>query len=289
MTVVIKKLNVNKNERKTFLKLKDILGEYNVYVCPKIRVADVFQIEKSGITNEQYSYALKAHFDYVAVDEEDNFLFAVEFDGGAHADPTQQKRDKIKNELCEKFNFPILRIDSYYFNKKLRNMDILTWCIEVWFAQKWFIEAQENGEFSYDEPFMPMSIINVPHRKEKFPYYLSIDIRQKIREMSELGECKDLIPTTKIYTDDEGNYHAIAFIRIDEKKGVFAKSFLKNNQFPIDCIELVENLVLFPMYDKLVNAINRPNLAMGIKEIEKKVNFFDSKYYFRAGGGQFII
>ncbi len=39
---------------------------------------------------EEYSYALKAHFDFVVVRDDTLALFAVEFDGPQHTHQTQQ-------------------------------------------------------------------------------------------------------------------------------------------------------------------------------------------------------
>ncbi|QQP12353.1 DUF2726 domain-containing protein [Lysinibacillus agricola] len=85
-------------------------------------------------------------------------LFAVEFDGKSHLVEIQKSRDKLKNRLVERFNLPLLRINSLYLDKKYRSLDLLSWCIEVWFSAKYFYEAQRNGLIPYDEPFSPMSL-----------------------------------------------------------------------------------------------------------------------------------
>ncbi len=51
-------------------------------IAPKVRVADVLPIENSGLSNAEYSYALRSHFDWVVTEGEDRDpQFAVEFDG----------------------------------------------------------------------------------------------------------------------------------------------------------------------------------------------------------------
>lgn len=42
-------------------------------------MADVLQIEGSGVSNEEYGYALKAHFDFVVADLDSTAEFLVEF------------------------------------------------------------------------------------------------------------------------------------------------------------------------------------------------------------------
>ncbi|WP_082340162.1 DUF2726 domain-containing protein [Lysinibacillus agricola] len=118
-----------------------------------------FPITDSGISNEEYSFALKSHFDFTVYDNTTlQPLFAVEFDGKSHLVEIQKSRDKLKNRLVERFNLPLLRINSLYLDKKYRSLDLLSWCIEVWFSAKYFYEAQRNGLIPYDEPFSPMSL-----------------------------------------------------------------------------------------------------------------------------------
>ena len=44
-----------------------------------MRIVDVILIENSGITNEQYTYCLKAHFDNI-ICQNNKVEFAVEYD-----------------------------------------------------------------------------------------------------------------------------------------------------------------------------------------------------------------
>ncbi|HZU04334.1 MAG TPA: DUF2726 domain-containing protein [Chloroflexota bacterium] len=53
-------------------------------VSTKVRVADALEIANSGLSNEEYSYALKSHFDFVVSDGNGKAAFAVEFDGRQH-------------------------------------------------------------------------------------------------------------------------------------------------------------------------------------------------------------
>lgn len=79
----------------------------------------------------------------------------------------------------------LLRINSLYLDKKYRSLDLLSWCIEVWFSAEYFYEAQRNGTVPYDEPFSPKSIISISGYQKKFPFFLSFDIRNEIRKLFE--------------------------------------------------------------------------------------------------------
>src|SRR5262245_50313923 len=85
----------------------DVLAEAakvgGAVIAEKVRVADALEIASSGLTDEEYEYALKAHFDFVVVTgEEHTVLFAVEFDGPGHDVPDAARRDALKDAICTK-------------------------------------------------------------------------------------------------------------------------------------------------------------------------------------------
>lgn len=102
----------NIHEEATNLRLDEVCANYGAKAYPKVRVADVLPIENSGISSVEYSYALKAHFDFVVCDKDHMPQFSVEFDGPYHKKEPQKEKDQLKNKLCERFHFPLLRADS---------------------------------------------------------------------------------------------------------------------------------------------------------------------------------
>jgi len=109
---MLKKL-LNLPESVTDQRLREVCDDFNAKVYAKVRVADVITIENSGIDNDHYRYALQAHFDFVVSDDEDQPLFAVEFDGSGHSLPEAQRRDQLKNSLCDRFSFPLYKNKPY--------------------------------------------------------------------------------------------------------------------------------------------------------------------------------
>ncbi len=49
-----------------------------------MRLADSLHLKSSGVSNEEYSYALRARFDFVVARGDSTAAFAVEFDGPKH-------------------------------------------------------------------------------------------------------------------------------------------------------------------------------------------------------------
>lgn len=111
--MALKKI-LNFHEEVTHKRLREICAQYGACVYTKIRFADIIPIEKSGISDSEYRFALQSHFDFVVSDSKHTPLFAVEFDGQTHNKAEQKARDKVKDNLCSQFAFPILRINSKY-------------------------------------------------------------------------------------------------------------------------------------------------------------------------------
>ena len=178
-----KRLLVNEWEARTDAALAEAAERCGVRVFSKVRVADVLDLDRSGVTNEQYRYGLQAHFDFVIAGLEDTKgQFVVEFDESHHlTDHKTISRDRLKAEICDRFDFPLIRIGSSYLRRELR-FTLIGYLVEVWHLERAFREAQESGQIPWDEPFDPAlivcgsdSIANVmkgERPKLDFPYWL---------------------------------------------------------------------------------------------------------------------
>ena len=278
----------NKYENITYERINKVCKNVNTSVFPKVRLADIFSITKSGISNEEYSFALKSHFDFTVYDNK-TFLpiFSVEFDGKYHRTGTQKFRDDIKNRLADRFDLPLLRINSRYLDTKYRNLDLLSWCVDVWFLAEAFYKAQENGAIPYDEPFSPESIYSIGDKKEKFPLFLSLEIRNEIKKLSEQKKIKSLIPNVWIGKDENGNYYGVSWLYIDDEKGLITVSGMKAQRFPISESELLEEIMIFDLYEQLVEFLDNKRKSVLNQEISKRINHFEKKYrlaIFSVGG-----
>jgi hypothetical protein len=170
---------LNKYEEITYDALSQVCISHGAHVFPKVRIADVFPLEGSGVSAIHYSYGLRAHFDFIVTDTNYAPLFSVEFDGPLHKVSEKQRgRDHLKNDLCESFNHSLLRINSNYLNKKYRGLDLLTYFVDAWFLSEAFSEAQQNGLVPYDEDFdISFIVYDGKHEGKNFPYWLSLDIQ----------------------------------------------------------------------------------------------------------------
>jgi hypothetical protein len=157
-------------------------------------------------------------------------------------------------------------------------MDLLSWFVEVWFSARDFFKAQENGHIPCDEPFDPAYIIRIPDKKERFPLWLSLGQRAEIKRLCDSGKCKDPIPSELIGADEEDNYRAIAFLRINDQVGVCVETGMRSQQFPVVLDEIVSELVINDLYEELMAVLNKKSQAEPLSQIDKKIKIFEKRY-----------
>lgn len=278
--MVLKKI-LNLHEEATNFRLREVCEKYGAYVCPKMRLADIFPIENSGISHKLYKYALQAHFDFLVTDSEHQPLFAVEFDGPSHKSMAQIIRDEKKNTLCEKFELPLLRIKASYLIRKYRNLDLLTWFLEHWFVLEAFIKGQENNNMLLDEPFDSSLLSRLPGREERFPLWLSLGIPDKLYELYKSKKIKSWSPSHWIGVDEKENYFGLIWLPIDDEKGVIEQSAIQTQNFPVVGSEILTEILFFQLYEKLSRILEGAATAVSIQEIDGKIKTFTQKYEVR--------
>lgn len=239
-----RKILTNHYEMTVHEAIKDVVEKNNCTVFPKVRVADALDIDRSGIENEAYSYALKAHFDFLIADKSSLTKFAVEFDGPSHDTPEAQRKDDLKNRICEKLGLPLLRITANYLEEENESMSLLAWLIDVWFIFEAFLEAQEAGNILPDESFDYM--------------FSSFDYFRRYRAMlwaaHRDGKLKSP-PVTNVHIYDSSSERFIAghFLELKDGTFVFGESLCRRNQlYPVGGDELASELAMVDAVKKLI-------------------------------------
>jgi len=280
---------LNRSEDLTHTRLKEVCIEHDTTVFAKVRVADVLPIEQAKIGHELTRFALQAHFDFVVSSLKHDPLFAVEFDGPRHSTERQIVRDNKKNRICALFQFPLLRINSNYLDNKYRDFDLLSWFIEVWFARELFFEAQDNGRIPEDEMFDPQMILSMPGKNSLYPLWLSRDVLSQIRDLADARKIKYPFPTGNwIGTDDSGNFHGIIWLWINEDTGVFAQSAMRAQNFPIVETDILGEILIFQLFDKLLEVMSNKAAAIPIRTIIATIKAFEAKYSVRRAESTYI-
>jgi hypothetical protein len=267
---------LNFPEEATYDRLHESCARNGAQVFPKIRLADVLPVEGSGISDDLFRFALQSHFDFVVANLNHLPLFAVEFDGESHKDPTQKSRDIKKLTLCDKFSFPILRINSKYINRKYRNLDLLTWIVETWFARTMLNAATERDELP-EGAVDPWMLIEIPGLKGPNPLLLSAEPLAKLKELNKGGKCLDWVPNLFVGQDGDEVYRGIAYLRINKQSGVIVDSAMQKQRFPINEYELLYEILTFEVYQRLLDVLERDEESVFVDRIHATISAF-SKY-----------
>lgn len=94
------------------------VNEMNLYVCPKVRLADIIHVSGISISKFYYTYFNKIqskHIDFLLC--RDDYLIpvlAIELDDSSHSNLSRVKRDLFLESALQSAKLPLLRIDVGY-------------------------------------------------------------------------------------------------------------------------------------------------------------------------------
>jgi hypothetical protein len=147
-------LLLNGGEQEVDRELRASLDAHDLNLDVKTRVASILPIDDSGIDRADYSYALRAEFDFViSKGHQRKPEFVVEFDGALHlTDPKTIERDRRKERLCARFDLPLLRIGVEALDRPGKET-ILAWLIDLYYLAEEFDRLQAEGIIAPDDSF----------------------------------------------------------------------------------------------------------------------------------------
>ena len=279
---------LNNYEELTYDKLEKVCKPEGARVFPKVRIADILKIDKSGLDKELYTFALKSHFDFLVTNDDYQPLFSVEYDGPLHQrDVMQRRRDRLKNSICSYFNHPMLRINSRYINRNYRGIDLLTYFVDAWFLRETFFEAQENGLIPDDEIF-DIALFGSTGKvgEQAWPYNLSLDIQIKIHKLYEERKVAQMTPSDWIGVDKDNNYRCISWLALPDSQAICVTTGMRAQNYPaVMESDLVSQLAMFDLYDSLTKCIhdnnNNNDVAISRDGLIKRFKDFTSEYDMR--------
>ncbi|MFZ2754130.1 MAG: DUF2726 domain-containing protein, partial [Lysobacteraceae bacterium] len=228
---------LNHYEEITYGALTRVCESNGARVFPKVRVADVFPLQNSGIPPAHFTYGLRSHFDFLVTDHDYQPQFSVEFDGPLHkTSAIQRQRDALKDDLCERFNHALLRVNSKYLKPNYRGLDLITYFVDAWFLEKAFDEAQRNGAVPYDEDFdIAFIYSNGDPGAKKWPYWISLDIQLSIQQLHKAGHVGQMAPSHQVGIDSQGNYRCLTWLVMDVKTVVVVTTGMRAQRFHAVC------------------------------------------------------
>lgn len=269
---------LNSYEEITYHCLKEVTDRVGLHVFSKLRIADALPINRSGISEDDFSYALKAHFDFVVLNTDFKALFAVEFDGPTHRNDKQIANDVKKDKIATHFKLPLLRINANYVDKKYRGLDLLTYFVKVWFLHEAFYKAQEAGHIPWDEPFDPTSVLVDESRKKHWPFWLSLKAQANIGELFKAKLVESPGANYWVGTDDVNRYRCLAWIHLHNGATCFVTTGMQSQNFPIHKIEILEQIAVIDLKEDLAKVLNGELKQKAIGSFKKEFAFYNSHF-----------
>ena len=114
-------------EKRFFDALQNSIG-LDMYICPKVRIADIVEVNIPKYDKEfwpKFNKISQKHIDFLICNRAD---FAprliIELDGGSHDEKARSLRDALVNNVFKDAEIPILHINpsNFYEYKSLREL-----------------------------------------------------------------------------------------------------------------------------------------------------------------------
>jgi len=269
---------LNLPEAVTDQRLREVCNDFDAKVYAKVRVADVLPIESSGIDNGHYRYALQAHFDFVVTDSDDKPLFAVEFDGSSHSSPEVQRRDQIKNSLCDRFALPLLRIKRKYLTKAFSNWDLLRWFCTVFFVKKSWDEDVEEGRIPYEDSIFDPMFVSVRTKSGMRSLELEKNARAEFGHLFRSRKIPFHVPNWITAKGSDRTLRAISWIKTSEQQGAFVETAMRHQNLGSWVQFAIRGIVLSQLQERVSAITSGEDTPLPISSIEDRVKRFEVMY-----------
>ena len=264
---------LNRSEAAAELALGDAADKNDARVFAKVRIADALSIDRTGLPDPVWRYALQGHFDFLLADKTSSIpYFAVEFDGPSHMrNPETIRRDAMKNLICERLCLPLLRVDAGYL-RSVGRFTLVGWLVELWFIYEQFCAMQDRGDIPYDEPFMYFSLFeSTPDGRFRSSYGLSDDARAFVWQACSQGTCTQPGPEEVSTWDDEDSYSvAHAILPLTAGGTLVGSARCRGFRFPpVGPRELAGELAMVDLGGKLRRYLQGAHRPIGELELSK--------------------
>lgn len=139
-------------ERRAKAVLEEIFAHNGSLIFPGVKLSQVIRQRPSRVSSEFWSYATRAHFDFVVCDAATYIPnFAVELDDASHRRSDARRRDRMKDAVCQAASFDLLRVDARALDRGPRGRRLVEYLIDAREYFRAFGEAQDRGDVPDDE------------------------------------------------------------------------------------------------------------------------------------------
>ncbi|MCZ7537875.1 MAG: DUF2726 domain-containing protein [Acidimicrobiia bacterium] len=209
-------------------QLREIAGRSGWTVCPHVKLSDVIDEPPEGVDTATWSYATRAHFDFLVVDEDTRPVFAVEIDGLSHADPEAQKRDRMKDRLVEASGFELLRVGVENLDIGPRGRRLIEYLIDA----RQFMEAAWASSYAESDPYFDPDYRSIIGRGDDgrltFVNHLSEPARRHAFALFEQHRIPGCVIESVHFSWRSGWSEAWAWLRVKDGLWLFEKAQVRN-------------------------------------------------------------
>lgn len=105
---------LTKTEYKFYLVLKKKCDEYNVLICPKVRLEDFIAVPVENFKEKQKyrGYIKSRHVDFLLTDRDLHILAGIELDDPSHETEQAMLIDEFKDNLFATIGIPLFRVKT---------------------------------------------------------------------------------------------------------------------------------------------------------------------------------
>ena len=142
------------NERPAERVLQEVGERHGFRIFPQVKLSQVIHDLPPGLTNREWNYATRATFDFVVCHAETLIPdFAVELDDGTHWQASVRQRDRMKDTICERAGFELLRIEAQHLVEGPLGRRLLEYLIDARDYCRNIYDLQQQGSLPWDEIF----------------------------------------------------------------------------------------------------------------------------------------
>lgn len=110
---------LTKNELSFFYKLKNITDRYELYIFPKVRLADIINTKDISDFNKIKS----KHIDFTICDKYCRPIMFIELDDASHHSFANKEKDIKKDYILESVNADLVRVKLNEIEHKIKYID----------------------------------------------------------------------------------------------------------------------------------------------------------------------
>ena len=131
----------NRSEDKVQRQIRAAIERHGAELHEKVRIADLIDITKLD-RRALGTYALQAHFDFILLDENQEAVVAIEFDGSGH-DFANDPEEGL--DLPAGLDLPLIRVYGFEEVREINAITLTRYLVELVFHARIFLHMKSDG------------------------------------------------------------------------------------------------------------------------------------------------